>query len=359
MSVTAVALSGGVDSAVAADILAERGVPIVGVSAVLLPPHQAGGERGCCDIGMAASLCHNLGIEHHVVDLTAAFADRVASAFLDGYTAGLTPNPCVPCNRHVKFGLLREAARELGGDGFATGHYARLAERNGRSAVRRAADPSKDQSYMLAALSQDQLNGVELPLGELTKTDVLAHAASRRLPCAKRESQDLCFLARGVEAYLTGRVRLTEGPIEDQLGAEVGRHRGLPLYTIGQRRGIGIGGGDALYVVAKDVARNTLIVGPREALCVTRFGIEDLNWVSADPLGVGESLECLVELRYRGSPLRAVVTCTAPGEHIAEVEPHDQSVAPGQTAALYDEDGWLLGGGPIRSADTQDSRLPQ
>jgi len=347
LPVTAVALSGGVDSAVTAAILAERGSPVVGLTAVLLPPHWPGGERGCCDVGVAAELCRRLGIEHHVVDLSAAFADRIVAPFVSGYGAGLTPNPCVPCNREIKFGLLREKARELGCEFVATGHYARIGEQRGRLGVRRALDATKDQSYMLAALTQAHLRGVELPLGGLAKDDVLRYAAERGLPCLNRESQDLCFLTQGAPSFLASRLALSEGPIEDLSGAEIGRHDGLPLYTVGQRRGIGIGGGEALYVITKDVARNALIVGPRAALCVTRFAVANLNWVSCEPLEEGASLECLVELRYRARPLRCVVTRVSPAEHQVEGGPHGQSVAPGQTAALYDEDGWLLGGGSI------------
>jgi len=369
--VVAVALSGGVDSAVAAALLCRDGRRVIGLTGRLLPRHHPHWNRGCCDTDAAASLCRQLGIEHHVLDLSADFDEHVVCPFVRGYGSGLTPNPCIPCNRYVKFGPLLARAVEMGCDTLATGHYAVVEPRAERRGLRRGLDREKDQSYMLLALSQEQLARTLLPLGAMHKSEVRALADEWTLSRAHRESQDVCFAGGDVAGFLTRRLGASVGPIVDTEGHCLGRHKGLHLYTVGQRRGLGIGGTPAgLYVLAKDPATNALIVGTRDQLCVTEFRVTDMNWVSIPPPlpAVGqpsrlpstpsqagrlrhregaESLACLVELRYRGTPLEATVTPLAEGDCTVRVSRHDQAVAPGQAAAFYDTEGWLLGGGTI------------
>lgn len=342
----AVALSGGVDSAVAAARLRAEGREVIGLTARLLPS-DCRGERSCCDEQRARQLCAMLGIEHYVVDLSTQFAAEVITPFLQAYGAGLTPNPCLVCNPRVKFGALLDVARELGCSGIATGHYVQLAPRGGRLALRRACDATKDQSYMLLGLSQEQLAVAHFPLGSSLKADVVVEAERLGLPVAERESQDVCFVAGSVRDYLAAHLEMVPGPILDAAGNEVGRHRGLPLYTIGQRHGLGIGGTPRLFVVEKDVAANALSVGAREQLQRRRLNAPACNWVSIPALPPGETLHCLAMVRYRGKLIEAEVTADPRGGCEVRLGPHDQAIAPGQGLALYDEDGWLLGGGSI------------
>ena len=349
----AVALSGGVDSAVAAARLRAEGAELVGVTARLLSGSE-GARRGCCDEQRARELCALLGIEHYIVDLTEEFARQVVAAFVAGYASGLTPNPCLPCNQLVKFGLLAERVAALGCDALATGHYVVRTEREGRWSLRRAADRTKDQSYMLRGLSQEQIARARFPLGGSLKTEVAAEAARLRLPASARESQDACFVPDDLAGFMAQRLPLEPGPILDRAGRNLGTLRGLPLYTVGQRRGLNVGGAPRLYVLARDRARNALVVGEREALALRWFAVRAANWVSIAPPEPGKALDCLVMMRYRGAAIRAVVTVREGGRCEVELAPHDQAVAPGQGAAFYDDEGWLLGGGEIEAGKAAD-----
>lgn len=339
-------MSGGVDSAVAAARIIDEGHEAVGLTARLLPAGW-GATRGCCDADVASETCRRLGIEHHVVDLSADFLRHVVEYFVGAYASGLTPNPCIPCNRLVKFGALFEAATGLSCKMLATGHYVRRQRRDGRWGLRRAADLSKDQSYMLVGLSQQQIARAMFPLAEVRKEQVVEEARRRGLPILLRESQDLCFVSGDYRDFLTERIKAEPGPILDPEGNEVGHHRGLPFYTVGQRRGLRIGGGPKLYVLARDTARNALIVGTAEHLCRREFEVEDVNWVSIPPPKPGTTLACRVMVRYRGRLIAGEVTAVAGRRCRVRTEPHTQAVAPGQYAAFYDRDGWLLGGGQI------------
>jgi len=337
----AVALSGGVDSAVAAARLQAEGHRVIGLTARLLP---TGGEE---DAHSARRLCAALGIAHHTVDLSAQFAAEVITPFLQAYGAGLTPNPCLLCNPRIKFAALLDATREMGCGALATGHYVQPARRGERYALRRARDAGKDQSYVLLGLSQQQLAAARFPLGSSLKADVVAEAKRLGLPVSPRESQDVCFITGSVRDYLSGHVEVTPGAIRDVLGTEIGRHRGLPLYTIGQRHGLGIGGTPRLFVIAKDPAANALVVGTREYLQRRRLRVPQCNWVSIAAPPPGSTLQCLAMVRYRGRPIEAEVTPETGGGCEVRLGPHDQAIAPGQGLALYDGDGWLLGGGGI------------
>jgi tRNA-specific 2-thiouridylase len=343
----AVALSGGVDSAVAAARLRDEGRELVGLTAKLLPEDWPE-ARGCCDETVAAEVCRRLGIEHHVVDLAEEFREAIVGYFVNGYGAGLTPNPCLPCNRLIKFGALLDAARALGCEAMGTGHYARTGRRGGRIGVRRGADEDKDQSYMLLGLSQEQLVGAAFPLGESRKAEVEEEARRRKLPALHRESQDICFVSGDYREFLARYLDAAPGPILDGDGREVGVHRGLAYYTVGQRRGLESGKeGRRTYVIAKEPGRNALIVGARAELCRREFEVEGVNWVSMEPPRVGEEVRCLVMVRYRGRLVAGAVKVEEGGRCVVRVVEHDQAVAPGQGAAFYDEEGWLLGGGVI------------
>jgi tRNA-specific 2-thiouridylase len=339
----AVALSGGVDSVVAAARLVSAGHTVIGLTARLQTSPAADEALAC-----AAQACARLRIPHHVCDLTDGFAREVIQAFLDAYGAGLTPNPCLRCNPRVKFGLLLAAARAMGCRTLATGHYVISGERNGHPGLRRAVDASKDQSYMLMGLTQGHLAAAMFPLAASLKTDVLAEARRLALPHLERPSQDVCFIAGPVQDYLARFLQLEAGPIVDLSGRRLGTHRGLPLYTVGQRKGLGVGGADSrLHVVRKLPGENALVVGPRNALCRREFEVNAANWVSIAAPVEGERLRCQVMVRYRGRMIAGEVTVLGAGRCRVQVSPHEQAVAPGQGAAFYDDDGWLLGGGTL------------
>ncbi len=292
-------------------------------------------------------MCAALGIEHHTIDLAAEFLARVMDPFLQAYGAGLTPNPCLLCNPRIKFGALLDAAREMGCGALATGHYVHSGRRGERFALRRARDAGKDQSYMLLGLSQQQLAAARFPLGSSLKADVVAEAQRPGLPVSPRESQDVCFIEGSVQDYLKAHLDITPGPIRNASGTEIGTHRGLPLYTIGQRHGLGIGGTPRLFVFHKDSAANALVVGTREHLGRRRLRVPRCNWVSIAAPPPGSTLRCLAMVRYRGRPIEAEVTPETGGGCEVRLGPHAQAIAPGQGLALYDDDGWLLGGGSI------------
>ncbi|MCX7597886.1 MAG: tRNA 2-thiouridine(34) synthase MnmA [Armatimonadetes bacterium] len=346
MDRVAVAMSGGVDSAVAAALTIGQGHEAIGLTAKLLPTGW-GAARGCCDVDVAREVCRRLGIEYHVVDLSADFLRHVVEYFVATYASGLTPNPCVPCNRLVKFGSLLEAAAALGCRVLVTGHYVRRQRRDSRWGLRRACDLSKDQSYMLLSLSQQQLRRASFPLAELRKQQVIEEARRRGLPVLLRESQDLCFVSSDYRDFLAERITVQPGPILDTEGRKLGQHQGLPFYTVGQRRGLRIGGGRKLYVLAHDVKRNALIVGTAEQLCRREFEVVDVNWVSIPQPEPGTALACRIMVRYRGRFLSGEVTVLAGHRCRVSAEPHTQAIAPGQYAAFYDDEGWLLGGGRI------------
>ncbi len=320
-----VAISGGVDSAVAA-LLSDG--EVVAVTLELWRDEENDAERSCCSadaVRSARALAHRMGIAHLTVDLRDAFRAGVVEPWLAGHAAGLTPNPCVRCNGRVRLDAMVELADRLGAAALATGHYARLSE---DGLLREAADPAKDQSYMLAGLEPATIARLRFPLGELEKTHVRAIAAEHGLAVAsKADSQDLCFLAG------TGRARFLErhgglgdrpGPIVDRRGRELGRHRGAHRFTVGQRRGLQVGGaGEPLYVLGTDVSTQTVTVGPRAALAVTEVALRDV--VLHRPAGQVDH----VKLRYRS---RAVV-CALDGDVVRLREPF-AGAAPGQVAVL-------------------------
>src|SRR3954471_18981019 len=337
---TLVAMSGGVDSAVAALLCGEDAVA---VTLELWASPENDGEASCCSASAvrgARALAHRMGLPHLTIDLRDEFRAGVVRPWLDDHAAGLTPNPCVRCNGFVRLDAMLDLAGRLGcGGGLATGHYARLTE---DGLLRAAGDPAKDQAYMLAFLSREALRRMRFPLGGLRKPEVRALAEEAGLPVARRpDSQDLCFLAgTGQREFLArhGGPRERPGPIVDRAGRTVGRHRGQHGFTVGQRRGLGVRGGEPLYVLGKDARGNTVTAGPRAALATTEVRLRDVR------LHRGEDEVEAVKLRYRSPALPARLR----GDVVELAEPV-LGAAPGQAAVLYAGDV-VIGHGTITTS---------
>jgi tRNA-specific 2-thiouridylase len=345
---TLVAMSGGVDSAAAAQLALDAGDEVVAVTLELWSDPGTDGEPSCCSpqaVRGARDLAHRMGIPHVTLDLRERFRAEVVDGFLDGYAAGRTPNPCVRCNGEVRFDAMLELAGALGAGRLATGHYARIARDEHGPLVREAADPRKDQSYMLAKLDPELLDRLSFPLGGLTKDAVRALAREAGLPVAdKRESQDLCFVAGlGGREFLQrhGGPRLRRpGEIVDRSGTVLGRHEGQHNYTVGQRRGLGLASPEPLYVLKKDASTNRVVVGPKEALATSRVPLEDVS-LHRPPSEVET-----VRLRYQAKPLACRVHVQDDGTLELELDSPANGVAPGQLACLMRQDR-VLGEGTI------------
>jgi tRNA-specific 2-thiouridylase len=347
----AVALSGGVDSAVA---LLRAGPEALGVTLRLwLDPSGPRADRACCSpdaVVRARETCHALGLPHITLDLRESFRETVVRTFVDDYAEGVTPNPCVRCNGAFRFGALVDFAGRAGADVLWTGHYARIVERDGLRLVGRANDAAKDQSYMLATVEPELLRRVGFPLGAASKAEVRAEAAAAGLDVARRaESQEACFLAGGdYRSFLVrSGVRSTPGAIVDEAGAVLGRHDGVWRFTPGQRRGLGVSGREPLYALRSDPVTNTLVVGPREALGVRRVSVRGRLHV---PVTRGEA-----KLRYRSRPVTTDVE-PVEGGFVLELDEPVEGVAPGQVAVVYD-DGAVVGAGVIEPGARTQSRV--
>ena len=334
-----VMMSGGVDSSVAAALLRERGHDVTGVTLKLW-----GGESdsGCCsvaDVEDARRVAAQLGLPHYVFNFSDAFEAHVVEPYVDAYAAGETPNPCVECNRTMKFGRVLERARQLDFDFVATGHHARVVMTDDGPALARGVDRAKDQSYVLYMLGAEELTRTLLPVGELTKADVRAHARALGLRTAdKRESMDVCFIKRGGrEAFLGARIPRRSGAIVDLQGIVVGTHDGIDAFTIGQRRGLGVAAGERRYVTDIAAGTSTVTVGPRDALLHERVRLRDVHW-SRTPR---DPREMLVQSRAHGAPTAARLD----GDELVFASPQPR-VAPGQVVAFYDGD-LCCGGGIV------------
>jgi tRNA-specific 2-thiouridylase len=341
----AVAMSGGVDSAVA---LLRAGPKAIGVTLRLwLDPEGPDSERACCSpeaVIAARETCHGLGLPHVTLDLREEFRRAVVEPFVRGYARGETPNPCGRCNGSFRFDELLAFASRAGAAKLWTGHYARIVERDGRRLLARAADPAKDQSYMLAQLDPEKLERIEFPLGEVTKTETRAEAAAAGLDVAeRRESQEACFLAGDdYRAFLERRgLDRSDGAIVDEEGRELGRHDGVWRYTPGQRRGIGVAAAEPLYALRSDSSSNTLVVGPRGSLARTEIDALGVLHASVD--------RAAAKLRYRSAAISARVH-SRPDGFALELDEPSYGVAPGQLAVLYDEDGVVVGCGVVSAA---------
>lgn len=341
-----VALSGGVDSSVAALVLKERGYSVLGATLLLQDECGHSGAKSCCayeDILSAREAADKLGIHHFVLDQRNLFDETVKQPFLEEIRSGLTPNPCVICNSKIKFGFLLGWARSQGAELIATGHYARLETHAGKISLLRGRDKMKDQSYFLFNVGEDILQSVIFPLGSMTKTEVRQKASEAGLPnFEKPESQDICFgSGGGLSAFLKENgFTEKEGPILLGGKKQVGKHPGLWNYTVGQRKGIGVPFSEPLYVTKKDLRSNALIVGTKDEAAKRRFSIRNWCWRSGESTG-----ELDLQVRYRQTPHRARIT-EDKGKVLAEWLDETEVSAPGQAVVGYLEDR-VVGGGWI------------
>jgi tRNA-uridine 2-sulfurtransferase len=352
-----VGMSGGVDSSVAAALLVEQGYRVIGMMLRLWSEPGSAEENRCCApdaMVLARRVAAKLGIPFYAVDVQEQFYDVVVQSFIEGYSQGVTPNPCVVCNRQIRWGFLLDHARAFGADFLATGHYARVEQvqgEDGGPCVRllRGIDPAKDQSYVLSVLSQEQLGQSLFPIGGYPKTEVRELAQKFNLPAATRaDSQDLCFLAnsdmRGFlrrNAPQVGR----PGPIVSVAGQLLGEHQGLAFYTIGQRKGLGIPSPEPLYVIRKELGSNTLIVGAAQDLGQRELYAAEVNWISGQP-PVGP-LQVTAKIRYKATEAAAVVT-PLPGDTVkVDFDQPLRDITPGQRVVFY-QGMECLGGGTIQ-----------
>lgn len=354
----AVGLSGGVDSSLAAALLKDAGYKVIGLTMKIWRGAykiQEGLKHACFgpgeeeDIEACERLASKLGIEYRVIDLSEEYEKHVIEYFRKEYLEGRTPNPCIVCNRELKFGFLTDRARDAGleFDFFATGHYARKEVRNGVTFLKKAVDAAKDQTYFLYGLESSRLEKILFPLGEMTKEEVRSLARAHALEVAEKpESQD--FVAGGDYAPLFEGEAPIPGDIVETSGNILGRHRGLPYYTIGQRRGIGLStGSTALYVLALDSENNRVVVGPNSGLFSS--GLRSDSFRFQDPCMGGEGIRGLAKIRQNHKPVPCTVSCTGRVASI-DFDIAQRAVAPGQSVVLYSDDGLVLGGGIIDCA---------
>jgi len=363
MTRVVVAMSGGVDSSVAAALMKQQGHEVIGVTMTLSPNEESSAHkgRGCCsvwDVTDAEKVAWKLDIPHYVFNLRDAFEKHVISDFISEYEKGRTPNPCRRCNQHIKFDHLLERAEALDAEAVVTGHYARVEKHpsEDRFMLLRGHDMSKDQSYVLASLTQAQLSKIMMPVGIYGKAEIRKMAEELELGVAhKKESMDLCFIPDGNTAgFLNERMKnLKPGPILDASGEQLGEHQGLSAFTVGQRKGLGIATGKPRYVLELKVAQNTLVVGDLEALERTGMRVDELNWINpgfAQRLRPDSGQKASIQYRstHRGAP--GELLGSAEDEEITvRFDQPESALSPGQAAVFYHDDE-VLGGGTIASA---------
>ncbi len=348
----AVALSGGVDSSVAAALLVEQGEHVFGLMMRLWSANADVANRCCSpvDVANARQVATMLNIPFNVLSAQEIFKTHVVDPFIHGYTQGITPNPCIECNRNVRWGYLMRQAVALGATHLATGHYAQSIHRGGSYRLLRACDRQKDQSYVLYMLGQQDLSRTIFPVGAYTKREVRAHARRLDLPVAERhDSQDLCFVSSNdYRAFLKdqGTALPPPGPIVDVQGNLLGHHDGLAAFTIGQRKGIGLSSPKALYVLEKDLAANRLVVGPRHALGRSEFNMRQVSWTSDS--APTQPFDAHVRVRYKAQEVAAYVHPLPPGRACVVLTTPLSDITAGQSAVFYDHDE-CLGGGIIEA----------
>ena len=351
----AIAMSGGVDSSVAAALLARSGEAAFGLMLRLWSAGPASANRCCTPDSMALArrVAAKLGIPFYAVDAQQYFYDQIVTSFIDGYARGTTPNPCLMCNRHVRWEFLLQRALSLGAEKMATGHYVRLenAER-GKVRILQAVDDRKDQSYVLHVLNQDQLAHAVFPLGGYTKTEIRQMARDFNLPVSERaDSQDLCFLGNGdYRSFLIRQAPhvLEAGPILDREGRQLGEHQGLAFYTIGQRKGLGLASSQPYYVLTKDASRNALVVGPADQLGQSELTAASFNWVAGE--APAEAFRAEVKIRYKAEYAWGTVTPQGTERIHIHFDVPLRDITPGQAAVVY-EGQVCLGGGIIQPQD--------
>jgi tRNA-uridine 2-sulfurtransferase len=343
-----VAMSGGVDSSVAAALLKKQGHDVIGATMQLQTLADDGNPRDTF-VADAQKVAEELDIQHYVFDFSDVFSGTIIDYFCKEYLLGRTPNPCVLCNRFIKFGMLMEKAREMGASYLATGHYAGIKFRDGRFVLKKGIDLNKDQSYFLYRLNQDQLARVMFPLAELKKDEVKTMARKFMLPAAERpESQEICFVpdddyAEFVESY-TSTIALP-GAILDDKGKTIGQHHGITHYTIGQRKGLGIASPEPLYVTSIDAKNNTLTVGTKEQIYSYEMVAGDLNWIAFDP--PDRTFKVQARVRYRAQDVEAIITPLDNKELFIKFSTPQMAITPGQSVVFYD-DTTVIGGGIIK-----------
>ena len=346
-----IAMSGGVDSSVAA--LLTDDCERVGCTMRLydIDDKEDAGSNTCCsleDVEDARAVCRRMGIPYHVFNFKDDFEEKIIKKFAESYRRGITPNPCIDCNRYMKFDRLFDRALELGCDYIVTGHYARVEEENGKYVLKKAVDLSKDQSYVLYSLTQEQLGRVRFPLGGLTKDEVRRIAAENGFINARKpDSQDICFVPDGDYAAFIERYSgaMEEGDFVSTSGEVMGRHRGIPRYTVGQRKHLGISVGEPIYVISVNADDNTVVLGGEKELFGTTAVVDDFNWISGEaPLGV---VRCKAKTRYRQTEQPASASVDPDGSVTVIFDEPVRAITPGQACVLYDGDV-VLGGGVIR-----------
>lgn len=348
-----IAMSGGVDSSVAAFLTKQAGYDCIGVTMKLFQNEDIGVSRAktCCsldDVEDARSVARRLGIPYYVFNFSRDFKAQVINRFIAAYESGATPNPCIDCNRYLKFDRLFQRARELGCEAIATGHYARIATQNGRYILKKALDREKDQSYVLYMLTQEQLAHIRFPLGELGKSEVRGIAEAQEFcNSEKPDSQDICFIPDGDHTtFLRRHMDKTDltGEILDLSGQVIGKHPGAVRYTIGQRKGLGLALNQPVYICHKDMVANTVTVGPEQSLYSRELWANDMNWIAIDHLSA--PMQVYAKIRYRQTEQSATAYPDEGGKIRLLFDKPQRAITAGQAVVLYDGDT-VVGGGMI------------